>query len=86
LVFLLDGAKAAPSFGEKPRMTTINEPEVAPIYPRISAPMKKRSPFVLLGISTVFAVLAICATIAVYTHDTSRELDSAPGDLFSKLL
>jgi len=48
--------------------------------------MKKKSLFVLLRISTVFAVLAICATIAVYRHDTSRELDSAPGDLFSKLL
>jgi len=48
--------------------------------------MKKKSLFVLLRISTVFAVLAICVTIAVYRHDTSRELDSAPGDLFSKLL
>ncbi|MGA7078758.1 MAG: SRPBCC family protein [Terriglobales bacterium] len=62
-------------------MTPITEHEVALGYPYIGCPMKKKMLLVLLGISIVFAVLAIYASMQVRATPDERARTLAGDDL-----
>ena len=63
------------------RVTPITEHEVPLGYPYIGCPMKKKLLLVLLGISIVFAVLAICASMQVRATPDERARTLAGDDL-----
>ena len=63
-MFRPEGAKVAPSLGEKSRVTPITEYEVAVGYPCIKLlPYEEEIAALLLGTPIVFAALAICASM-----------------------
>lgn len=74
----------APSLGAKPRVTPITEPEVKLDHPLHRRLMKKKLLIVLLGVSIVFAVLAICATMQVHATPDERARTLAGDDLIPR--
>jgi len=78
-VFRPEGAKVAPSLGEKSRVTPITEYEVAVGYPCIKLlPYEEEIAALLLGTPIVFAALAICASMQVRATPSGDDLIPQP--------